>query len=233
MSICVACATCGSVDKMRNIQHEIHTGTLYNSVRPRPVRPIVPKEMLSSRIRRYLYLRFSSIYQGNQCDRTVSDRAQLTSLGKSTFSKRNPPRKRPATFATSFLDAQEDVFETFEVVMVETANGRTRNLQAGQQQWCRHASQWQRSHKVWSRIPGSRGSRTLRRGSLLFRTQGPCGHLQSEDVQLIMIRAHLRDGRTNSFLEPRRATATDTVFTEGLFRTRTLIVSLPARPVKL
>ncbi len=38
-----------------------HTGTLYSSVRPRPVRPTTPNEYDSSRIRRYLYFSFSSI----------------------------------------------------------------------------------------------------------------------------------------------------------------------------
>lgn len=42
----------------------LSAGTLYNSVKPRPVRPTVPKENDSSKMRRYLYFCFSSIYTG-------------------------------------------------------------------------------------------------------------------------------------------------------------------------
>ncbi|KAI9438881.1 hypothetical protein BJY52DRAFT_1217340 [Lactarius psammicola] len=40
------------------------------------------------------------------------------------------PHKRSAAFATFTVDAQEDVFEAFEVIMIEPASGRTGNLQA-------------------------------------------------------------------------------------------------------
>lgn len=38
----------------------LHTGTLYSSVRPRPVLPTLPNETLSSRMSRYLYFCLSS-----------------------------------------------------------------------------------------------------------------------------------------------------------------------------
>src|ERR1700736_6271701 len=63
-----------------------HTGTLYSSVRPRPVLPTVPNEKLSSRMSRYLYLNFNSICPANQHkNRIPTKKLPLTSLGKSTI----------------------------------------------------------------------------------------------------------------------------------------------------
>ena len=68
MSIWVACTTDNLNDGTRAVDgsERTRTGTLYSSVRPRPVLPTVPKEMLSSRMRRYLYLSLSSIWDGKE-----------------------------------------------------------------------------------------------------------------------------------------------------------------------
>ncbi len=68
-----------------------------------------------------------------------------------------------------------------------------------------------------SRNTGNRESGPLYRGGPLCRAQGPCGHLQIETVRHSegALTAH---GRTNSNVESRRATATNAIFPEGLYR---------------
>ena len=52
----------------------------------------------------------------------------------------------------------------------------------GRRQRCSHAFQIEGLRKVSSRTLGSRELRTRYQGSLVWRAQGPCGHLQSETV---------------------------------------------------
>src|SRR4051794_31914956 len=110
--------------------------TCWCSVIPRPVRPRTPKDQVSSRMRRNLYLSLSSIWQGRsdaafRVERCATDNFRqinhITNILKQALRDNEPPRQR--LLRLLFRDFRQNSLQVLHIIVFIPSYRTPRDLE--------------------------------------------------------------------------------------------------------